>query len=94
MNMVANDNTMQGMSGCDGVDVEKPNLCQADSHKGKLSLDKPELPNVMSFVPAQLLAVITPLHLSVPSNPSIVAEGTMARATAPPLSIRNCCFRI
>lgn len=94
MSMGANDNTMHGMSGCDGVDVEKPNLCQADSHKGKQSLDKPELPNVPSFAPAQLLAVITPLHLSVPPSPAITAEGTLARTTAPPLSIRNCCFRI
>jgi hypothetical protein len=94
MNMSADDTGMENMSGCAGVDVEKPNLCQADSHKGKLSLDKPELPNVPSFAPAQLLAIVVPVHLSIPSASSIAPAGILARTTAPPLSIRNCCFRI
>ncbi|MEC4722856.1 MULTISPECIES: hypothetical protein [Noviherbaspirillum] len=94
MDMSADVNGMATMSGCAGVDIEKPNLCQADSHKGKLSLDKPELPNVPSFAPAQLLAIVIPVHLSIPSAPSTSPAGILARTTAPPLSIRHCCFRI
>lgn len=94
VNMSADDHGMENMSGCAGVDVEKPNLCQADSHKGKLSLDKPEPPNVPSFAPAQLLAIVLPVHPSILSAPSIASAGILARTTAPPVSIRNCCFRI
>lgn len=82
------------MPGCEGMDQEQPSLCHAHAQAGKQSLDKPELPHVPSFVAAALTLVfddIEPAYDSIAAQPNSVL---LTRATAPPLAIRNCCFRI
>lgn len=84
----------EDMSHCTGMDQEQPSLCHAYDHAGKQSLDKPELPTAQPFIPAQLvMATVTiedVIHVSLGQPTSTL----LARTTAPPLSIRNCCFRI
>lgn len=82
------------MSDCEGLDLEKPNLCQADGQKREISLDKPALQGVPAFAPASLVSTVTPAEVAVPAKLSLVFGGIRARTSAPPLAIRNCCFRI
>lgn len=84
---------MSDMSGCGGIDRENPNLCHAESHQLSQSLDKPELPHVQSFVPIRLIAAVMPANLIGPADPSRSTPDIQARTTAPPVAIRNCCFR-
>jgi hypothetical protein len=84
----------QGMEGCVGMDMEQPSLCHAYGQVGDQSLDKPMSPPVAPFAPVILvLALVTKevasLSLTEPTAPLL-----LTRATAPPISIRNCCFRI
>jgi hypothetical protein len=84
----------QGLSTCHHVEMEQPGLCHAHIQAVKQSLDKPELPHVQPFVAirlARLLSSVDVIH-SPPATP--VETVQLARATAPPLAIRNCCFRI
>ena len=84
----------QGMPGCDRMDAAQSSLCHAHAHAQQQSLDKHELPVVQPFIPAALTQVFQNIELSnrpVVSQPGAVL---LTRATAPPLSIRNCCFRI
>ena len=83
-----------GMPGCAGMDMAQPGLCQAHAHVGDQSLDKPALPLVQAFIPVGLglaLNAIEPV-----SHPSFQPPASLllTRATAPPIAIRHCCFRI
>lgn len=83
------------MSKCENMDMAQSGLCHAHAHDltSKQSLDKPELPSVQPFVPGGLvLAVMVDLAarpLATPPESSL-----LTRSTAPPIAIRNCCFRI
>lgn len=81
-------------SDCMGMDMEQPSLCHAQDQVGNQSLDKPQLPDVQPFVPVglvQALATFDAAYRPLPSQPRPLY---LTRATAPPLSIRHCCFRI
>ena len=74
------------------VDEAQPALCHAHCEAEKLSLDKHELPApiAISAMPASFrLAVVIPQFSGV----ALQAPHLM-HATAPPVAIRNCCFRI
>lgn len=83
-----------GMNGCAGLDVEQPSLCHAHGQVGNQSLDKPDLPQVQPFIAVGLMQALT--YLDTAYRPSLPQPRALAltRATAPPLTIRNCCFRI
>jgi len=82
------------MPGCAGMDQEQPSLCHAHDQAGNQSLDKAELPHVQPFMAAALTLVfddIEPAYSPISAQPDSVL---LTRATAPPLSIRHCCFQI
>jgi hypothetical protein len=79
---------------CMGMDMEQPSLCHAQDQVGSQSLDKPQLPNVQPFAPVALVQAITLLDVFYTPLLSQPRPLYLTRATAPPLSIRNCCFRI
>ncbi|MFZ6780915.1 hypothetical protein ACO0LD_29115 [Undibacterium sp. Ji83W] len=84
------------MPNCADMDQDQPALCHthAEDPFGKQSADKPALPDVPAFVSASLLLILTAfdtLETPVSASPSPIA---LAHSTAPPLAIRNCCFRI
>ncbi|MFM9433026.1 hypothetical protein ACFDR9_000055 [Janthinobacterium sp. CG_23.3] len=85
---------MRNMSACTGMDMQQPSLCHAHSQTGNQSLDKPELPQVQPFVAVELMQAL--IFLDTAYRPHAVQSPAplLQRATAPPLSIRNCCFRI
>lgn len=74
------------------MDEEQPALCHAHCQADKQSFDKFELPSLVaiSALPANFtLAAVIPAF----SGAALQAPHLM-HATAPPVAIRNCCFRI
>lgn len=94
MSLNQGNNGQDAMNGCPGKDMVQPSLCHAHDHSGNQSLDKPLLPDVVPFIPAALVVTLVALD---PANrlAYFSPDSTLLmRTTAPPLSIRNCCFRI
>lgn len=81
------------MPGCRNMDQEQPGLCAAHCDANHQSLDTPGAPLVQPFFPAELSVVLLEgaAQYSVGAGPVAVR---MIRTPAPPLIIRNCCFRI
>lgn len=93
---VSGDNSSVMMADCAGMDKEQPALCHAHAEDpyAKQSLDKPQVPDVHPFVFAGLtltLQVIDIAGLQQQHQPQL---SYLARSSAPPIAIRNCCFRI
>lgn len=84
-----------GMTGCEGVvDIEQPTLCYAHSQAGDQSLDKPAPRDVSPSAPIVLVPLINDVRAAYrPMSVHAEADWLM-HDSAPPLSIRNCCFRI
>ena len=81
------------MPDCGQPDMKQSALCRNHCQQDKQIVDKAEVPTIASplavgFV-SMLVAVPTIKRLFIASQSS-----HLQRATAPPLSIRNCCFRI
>lgn len=91
---MSSDAADQNMAGCQGMDTAQPSLCHAHDQVGNQSLDKPGTPQVQPFLAIGLGLPLIPID--VVSRPTVTSPETvqLTRATAPPLSIRNCCFRI
>lgn len=83
-----------GMDGCDGMDMEQPSLCHAHAFAQQQSLDQHELPPVPAFIPTILTLIFQDVALARLAPGAEPSEPVLAHATAPPLAIRNCCFRI
>jgi len=84
------------MSCCDEPDPVQPALCHAhaDAQAGKQSLDKPEPPPVQPFTPVGLVISLPFADMVAAGAGAPVHIASLARTTAPPLAIRNCCLRI
>src|SRR5215207_5195368 len=85
---------MRSMPGCDGTDIEQPALCQAHGQVGKQSLDKPAAPDIPPFMASGPFFFVDAVALQPQPMLAQPDRGLLARSTAPPLAIRNCCFRI
>lgn len=83
------------MPPCHQKDPAQPSLCHAFGQSGNQSLDKPTVPPLQPFVAVGFGLPVSPLELSYPPafNPP-EKTAFLRRATAPPLAIRHCCFRI
>ena len=74
------------------MDESQPNLCQAHCQAGQQTADRYELPApvVIATVPADFTLPHTILvFLGAP-----LQAPHLRRNTAPPVAIRNCCFRL
>ena len=85
---------MRSMPGCDGMDEEQPALCQAHAQAGKQSLDKPPAPDVPAFMASGLFVLLDTIEPELHRNFARPDLGLLTRSTAPPIAVRNCCFRI
>lgn len=74
------------------MDDAQPNLCQAHCQNGQQTSDKYEVPAPVAIatVPADFTLPVT---VPVLSGAPLQAPHLM-RTTAPPVAIRNCCFRL
>jgi hypothetical protein len=74
------------------MDDQQPNLCHAHCQAGQQSADKHELPSPIALgaLPADFsLQAAIPVFSEAP-----LQAPHLQRTTAPPVSIRNCCFRL
>jgi hypothetical protein len=84
----------QEMTDCARTDKAQPSLCHANDQAANQSLDKPPMPHVQPFMAAALTLVFRNMEVVAHSTDTQPNSLLLARTTAPPLSIRNCCFRI
>ncbi|TWO68049.1 hypothetical protein FN976_24210 [Caenimonas sedimenti] len=74
------------------MDDEQPGLCHAHCQAAQQSADNYQLPTLANL--AELGAVLTVTVASVNGDEPLLQASLLRRATAPPLAVRNCCFRI
>lgn len=82
------------MANCDGIDPQSPSLCHAHSQAGKQSLDKAQSPSVQPFAAARILVEVVHLEQPLALGVALPSSFLLAASSAPPIAIRNCCFRI
>lgn len=79
--------------GCEVLDPANPNLCLQQLQAGTQLPDTAALP-----IPVPSAGAVLEIALPAPAGNSnsfiAVARDLLARDTAPPLTVRNCCFRI
>ncbi len=74
------------------MDDEQPGLCHAHCQADQQSADKYQLPELASLADLPIdfpLPRVIPAPLGAPLQAPL-----LRRTTAPPLAVRNCCFRI
>jgi len=83
------------MPDCEGMDKEQSTLCHVYVHgePSKQSLAKSPVPDIQPFVPLVLVAVLPFADVAALPTAAPFVPITLARSTAPPIAIRNCCFR-
>ncbi|MDE2429461.1 MAG: hypothetical protein KGM99_12070 [Burkholderiales bacterium] len=91
---VATGMRYQGMAGCKGMDQQQSDLCHAHIQVKNQSLDKPNLPQVQPFLATKLVATFHFIDVAYRPTITQLQPLELTRSVAPPLSIRNCCFRI
>jgi hypothetical protein len=87
---------MSSMPGCTDMSMDKtsPALCAAHCDAHHQSVDTSGTPAVQPFVPCELELVLPRIERSTPALAFSLESVPLTRATAPPLAIRHCCFRI
>lgn len=84
------------MPGCANMDMkmDQPGLCHSHCEAGSQTADTPQAPLVQPFVAAELTVVLSAATPLTPCHTLHLEGVLLKRSTAPPLAIRNCCFRI
>jgi hypothetical protein len=88
------DASGQPMKDCSELDKQSPSLCKADSHQTPQSADTSNPPSIQPFSPAGLIVHVVAADELIPLGFTIPAAFLHASSTAPPIAIRNCCFRL
>jgi hypothetical protein len=83
-------------SGGEGEQADNAALCHAHCQPDSQSLDKPASPGISPFAAVALISTVSDAATVFSRKPVAVRvdQRFLVRVTAPPLSIRNCCFRI
>ncbi len=92
--VMATSSMAADMPECAEADKTQPSLCQASAHTVQQSLDKHELPQIEPFAPTTIFLVLVHVVVSLPKSSFELTTVRQSGAPPPPLSIRNCCFRI
>jgi hypothetical protein len=84
------------MANCDGMDPPQSTLCHTYVYGEpvKQSLDKPPVPDLPPFVPVVLVVSLQIFDVVALPPPRPSPPIALTRTSAPPIAIRNCCFRI
>lgn len=82
------------MAGCKDMDPVQPSLCHAYGQSGDQSLDKPAVPPLQPFLAVGFGLPVIPLTTTQSVSFGLPSSTFLTHATAPPVAIRNCCFRI
>lgn len=79
---------------CHDMDPVDPILCHLYQQSDNQSSAQVPVPPLLAFVPVGFGLPLSPHELTVPSSIQTPEPAFLASATAPPVSIRYCCFRI
>lgn len=82
------------MTTCDDADPVQPNLCHAYGQAGEQSLDKPAVASPQPFIAVGFGLPIAPFDTVHLHTLAVRGGASLAHASAPPVAIANCCFRI
>lgn len=82
------------MTDCTGTGGEERSVCEKHCNPGDNSLDRPALPDLVASIPATLVFHVVDAYLPVQSATWRSDAFFLTRSVEPPLSVRNCCFRI
>jgi hypothetical protein len=82
------------MADCASMDMDQSGLCHSHCKAGHQSPDTSQVPAVQAFVAAGLAVVLVDLPITAAATGQDRRNRLLERATAPPLTIRHCCFRI
>ena len=74
------------------VDVDQPGLCHAHCQSAQQAADKVQVSTPVGVVATGFTYAIEPIWASMPPRPA--QAPLLLRSTAPPIAVRNCCFRI
>jgi len=74
------------------ADTEQPGLCRAHCQSAQQSVEKVQPPTPMGAVATGATYAIEPARVFAPAHPA--QAPLLLRSTAPPIAVRNCCFRI
>lgn len=74
------------------MDDEQPGLCHAHRQSSQQSVEKLQPPSLMGAVAVGFAFTVSRALAAPPAGP--VQAPLLLRATAPPIAVRNCCFRI
>lgn len=83
-------------SPCHHQDMNNPGLCHAHASDSanKLSLDKPDVPDVPVFLPVRMAQTIHVSGAASAAHHIAIASRIELPSSAPPNTILHCCFRI
>ncbi|MGE3433529.1 MAG: hypothetical protein AB7I22_21275 [Ramlibacter sp.] len=73
------------------VDAEQPGLCHAHCHSAQQTVDKGQALTLSDVIATGFSYTIEPLRSFPARQPAQVSF--LLRSTAPPIAVRNCCFR-
>lgn len=82
---------MADMPGCEEAEKRSPALCHAHCQDAAKSFEKAQMPNLAIVQAASLIFLALPSPMVKPKAQVIPPQ--LERATDPPLTILNCCFR-
>jgi hypothetical protein len=74
------------------MDTDQPGLCHAHCQSAQQTADKVQVPMPVSVMATGFTYTIEPARASAPPGPA--QAPLLLRSTAPPIAVRNCCFRI
>lgn len=74
------------------MDDEQPGLCHAHCQSAQQTVEKVQAPSPIDAVAVGFAFTISRALATPPPDP--VQAPLLLRATAPPIAVRNCCFRI
>lgn len=74
------------------VDTEQPGLCHEHCQSAQQTVEKIQTPTPIGAFATGFTYTIEPDRPSPPRQPA--QTPSLLRSTAPPIAVRNCCFRI
>ena len=73
-------------------DTDQPGLCHAHCQSAQQTVEKVQAPTPMGAVATGFTYTLEPSRPAAPRPPA--QPPSLLRSSAPPISVRNCCFRI
>lgn len=91
----ASGNLVANGVNCAGMDARQPSLCKAKAvdQVAKQSLDKPDAPTVLPFIPVEFAGHVAPADWTTLPAEAAAAPPEWGRQIAPSIAIAHCCFR-